>query len=131
MLKLKRFSEGVWFDFPRGGRFKIRPLCPKDYLDLREQSKTGKISVVKPDGSWEIVDNYDEARFFWKIFTHQLEDWADIIVDGASTPDEIKETIFNEREIRDWITEKSSEIYVKEQGKLEDELKNSESSQSG
>jgi hypothetical protein len=130
-LKLKRFNEGIWFDYPAGGRFKIRPLQPKDYFDLREQSKAGKLVVSKPDGQPEYVDNYNEALFFWKVFQRILEDWADIEVEGATTKDEVKETIFNNHALRDFISDRSNELSAKTNIDFEEELKNSASSQSG
>ena len=59
-LKLKRYTEGIWFDYPGGGRLKIRPLGPKQYLTMREQCRKWKVAVVKPEGGYEIVDDYDE-----------------------------------------------------------------------
>ncbi len=130
-LKLKRFSEGVWFDYPAGGKFKVRPVQPKDYLDLREQAKAGKISVSKPDGQMEYLDNYNEASFFWKVFQYILEDWAEVEVEGATTKDEIREAIFNERDLRDFISTKANELFSKFHSDLEGDLKNSVGSQSG
>lgn len=130
MLKLKRFSEGVWFDYPEGGRLKIRPLSPKDYLTLREKSRKGKVAVKKYDGSSEIVDDYDESQFFWSTFCYMLEDWQDIEEEGR-TKDQVREDIFNNKGLRDFITEKANESYLNEQIKFEDELKNLKPSQSG
>jgi len=129
-LHLKRYSEGVWFDYSGGGRFKIRPLGPKDYLTLRETTRR-KLAISKPDGGFEIVDDYDEAKFFWNSFSYMLEKWEGIEVDGATNDDEIREAIFNDREIRDFITEKANEIFLTTQRKLEEESKNSERSQNG
>lgn len=130
-LKLKRFNEGIWFDYPAGGKFKIRPLQPKDYFDLREDSKVGKLLISKPDGQTEYVDNYNEALFYWKVFKRILEDWAEVEVEGATTKDEIRETIFNNHTLRDFISDRSNELSAKINADLEDELKNSASSQSG
>ena len=118
MLRLKRFSEGVWFDYPKGGRFKIRPILPKDYLDIREKCKRGK-------------DDYNEAEITFKIFEWMLEAWEDIEIENATTPEQVRETIFNHMDIANWIGEKSREISQKEQDKLDGELKNFATSQSG
>ena len=130
-LKLKRFSEGIWFDYPAGGKFKIRPIQPKDYLDFREQAKAGKLAVSKPDGQVEYFDNYNEASFYWKVFQYILEDWAEVEVEGATTKDEIREAIFNDRNLRDFISDHSNELFAKYHSDLDGELKNSVSSQSG
>jgi len=131
MLKLKRFSEGVWFDYPLGGRFKIRAVTPKNYLDLREKAKTGKSTITNLRGEQEIIDTYDEARFYWLIFIHMLEAWEGIEIEGATTEEEIKETIFNDALLRDWIGDKSREIFSQKNDEFEEELKNSDSSQDG
>ena len=130
-LKLKRFNEGVWFDYPAGGRFKIRPLGPKDYLTIREASRKGKIAVFKGSSQFEIVDDYDEAKFFWATFSYMLQAWEGIEVDGASTDDEIREAIFNDKDIRDFITDKANEIFLNAQQSMEEESKNSKRSQDG
>ncbi len=129
-LKLKRFSEGIWFDYSDGAKFKIRPIQPKDYLDLREKSKA-KVRVDKPDGTFDFIDNYNDASFYWEVFQYILEDWNEVEVEGASGKDQIKEAIFNDRDARDFISSKSNEMFSKVHSDLEGELKNSGGSQSG
>ena len=129
-LKLKRFSEGVWFDYLAGAKFKIRPIQPKDFLDLREKSKA-KVRVDKPDGTFDFVDNYNEASFFWGVFKYILEDWSDVEVEGTSDKEQVKEAIFNDKDARDFISAKSNEMFSKLHSGFEGELKNFESSQSG
>lgn len=128
-LKLKRFDEGVWFDYPAGGRFKVRPATPKKYLEIREQSKKGK--VVIRDGKREIVDDYDESQIVFRVFEWMLEDWQDVTVDGASTPDQIRESIFNDMDISNWVGDRSRELAEQQQAKFDGELKNFASSQDG
>jgi len=121
MLKLKRFSEGAWFDYPAGGRFKIRPLLPKDLIELREKTRS-KIAIRGISGSQEIVDDYDEGKLNLSIFYHMIEDWKDIEIEGTSS--EIKDAIFNNMQLRDWITLKSGELAIQYNESFEDESKN-------
>ena len=131
MLKLKRFSEGVWFDYPEGGKFKIRPVTPRDFLELHEKARKGKSIIKNIEGKPEVIDDYDEFHFSWLLFCHMVEDWKELEVDGAKTPDEIREAIFNEMVLRDWITERARDVANLYKEQLEQESKNSDSSQSG
>ncbi len=130
-LKLKRFSEGVWFDYQDGARFKVRAATASDYLRLQDQSSEGKVAVTLPDGSTQIVDNDKRGKLYWKVFDYILEDFSDVEVEGTTDKAEIKEGIFNDREARDFIMEKSNQLASKLHEDLEQELKNSEALQSG
>lgn len=129
-LKLKRFSEGRWFKYLDDSRFKIRATQPKQYLEFREKTKT-KVRVENSDGTSSFIDDYNEALLYWKVFEYVLEDWEKIEVEGATTREEIKEAIFNNKDARDFISTKSNEMFSEINSNLEGELKNSESSQSG
>jgi hypothetical protein len=128
MLKLKRFSEGVWFDYPEGGKFKIRPLLPKDFLELREQTRH-KIAIKNIHGTQDIVDDYDESKLNLLLFRYMIEDWKEIEAEG--NPDEIRDSMFNNTRLRDWISDRSRELGSKISDSFEEESKNSASSQSG
>lgn len=128
MLKLKRFSEGVWFDYPGGGKFKIRPLLPKDFIEIREQTRR-KIAIKNVSGGQEIIDDYEEGRLNLLLFRFIVEDWKEIEADGSQ--EEIKDTIFNNAPLRDWIADKSNDLREKISENFEEESKNLKSSQSG
>ena len=130
MLKLKRFSEGVWFDYPKGGRFKIRAATPKHYLDYRQQNKK-KVAVEKPGGGFEIVEDIDEAAVMWEVLNYCLQEWSEVEVDGTIDQKEIKESILNNVELQNWIIEKSQQVATGEEKEFEGELKNLKGSQSG
>ena len=133
MLKLKRFDEGVWYEWPNDPqiKLKIRPITPKKLLDFREKSKKGKIAIVLPSGETQIVDDNNEAKVNWECFSWMVEDWQGIEFDGNPSMDEKKEIIFNHISLRDFISDKAAEIYQTETLKIEGELKNSQRSQSG
>ena len=130
-LKLKRFSEGVWYDYLHGARFKIRAATPRDYLRLQDQTTEGKVAVSLPDGTTQIVDNDKKGKFYWKIFDYILEDFSDVELEGTTNKDEIREGIFNDKDARDFIMAKSNELTSKMNEDLEGELKNSDALQSG
>jgi hypothetical protein len=133
MLKLKRFDEGVWYDWPNDPqiRLKIRAITPKKLLDLREKSKKGKIAISLPNGETQIIDDNSESRVNWECFCWMLEDWQGIEFEGSPSMEEKKEIIFNHTQLRDFISDKSSEIFQTETAKIEAELKNLVRSQSG
>ena len=121
MLKLKRFSEGAWFDYPEGGKFKIRPLLPKDLLELREKTRS-KIAIRNISGGQDIIDDFDEGKLNVLIFRHLLEDWKEVDAEGA--PDEIRDAIFNDSDLREWVTARAMELAAKYDKAFEDESKN-------
>jgi hypothetical protein len=129
-LKLKRFSEGVWYDY-RGARFKIRAATPNDYLRLQDMATEGKVAVKLPDGTTQIVDNDKKGKFYRSIFDYILEDFSEVELEGTSNKDEIKEGIFNDRDVRDFIMAKSNELSARMNADLDEELKNSGTLQSG
>ena len=133
MLKLKRFNEGVWYDFPSDSsiKFKIRAMTPKKLIDLREKSRRGKIAVSKPDGLTDIVNDFDDATLNAEIFEWMLEDWKGLEFEGTPSSKEIKDIIFEHMTFRDFITDKSYDLFKTESQRIETELKNSERSQSG
>lgn len=126
MLKLKRFDEGVWFDYSTSIRFKIRAMTPKKLIELREKSRRDKSFV-----SGEITEQYDGSILNTEIFRWMIEEWRGIEFDGNPSPEECKDIIFNHLVFRDFITDKSYELFRVESARVEDELKNSDSSQGG
>lgn len=133
MLKLKRFDEGVWYEWPSDPqiKLKIRPITPKKLLDFREKSKKGKIAIILPNKETQIMDDTNEAKTNWECFMWMLEDWQGIEFDGDPSTEEKKEIIFNHLSLRDFISDKAAEIFQTETSKIEGELKNLGRSQSG
>lgn len=135
MLKLKRFNEGIWYDFPNhpGVKLKIKSVSKKDILDIRAMVK--RKMAVKSDGHFEIVDDYDEASFVWELFRTSLEEWQGISIDQVSDLKLEREdyllAMFENDDLRKFVFEKTDEGSRIESQKLSDELKNSEGSQSG
>jgi len=149
MLKLKRFNEAVWFNWPEasGVRLKIRPLNGRKMLELRNESKQGKVAVSMPsldpeEGNIRIVDDYNDFIYEWKMFQYCLEDYEGITLDGEDDHpkelegeakslyeqkkrEEIREAIFNNVLLRRFILKKSLEVMASENKRFEEELKNS------
>lgn len=128
-LKLKRGTEGIWYDYQDGWKFKIRPIQPKEYLNIREKAKN-KVMVTGSDNKPEYVDNYNEAEIMYQCFQYTLAEYS-LESETGMTDAEVREAIFNKIELRDWISSKAEELRIKENASLEGELKNSDSSQSG
>jgi len=130
MMRLKRFDVGIWYDYPPvpGVRLKIKPMNRKDVLDFRAGVKH-KLSVQVGDKS-QIIDDYNEADFTWKVFINCLEDWEGIVTDEQGTKARY-EDIFNNDDLREFFFSKANESYQAEEKKIGEELKNSGASQSG
>lgn len=129
-LKLKRFNEGIWVDY-LGGKFKIRSATPADYLRLQDMATEGKVSVTLPDGTFQIVDNDKKGKFYRSIFDYVLEDFSDVEVDGTTDKKEIREALFNDKQMRDFIMDTTNALSERLNADLEQELKNSETLQGG
>lgn len=135
MLKLKRFDEGVWHSYPRaeGIRFKIKPTSQKYLLDLRSKAKR-KMAVKKPDGGHEIITDFDESVFIWERFKDALLDWeGKIEIEGIDNPprDMIILGLFEDQHAREFIINMADEGLRQIEKEVEEELKNSNPSQSG
>jgi hypothetical protein len=128
MMKLKRFDEGIWYDYFDGVRLKVKPLNRKDVLDFRAKVKH-KLSIDVA-GEQKIIDDFNEADFIWAIFKNSLEDWTGIFTDDAGTKAR-HEDIFNDDNLREFIFQKANDSYKKMEESVGVELKNSEPSQSG
>jgi len=133
-LKLKRFQEGRWFDYPgaEGVRFLIRPLPLSVGLSIRSkirervptevdmtQGKTkGKITTL--------LEDVDSAKFTWEIFDYILQDFEGIILEDVSdaSQDEKKKAIFDDTGLREFISEKSEIVRSDSERKLDVETKN-------
>jgi hypothetical protein len=122
-MKLKRFDEGQWFDYPGvpGVRLKIKPICRKDFIDMKSEAKA------------RFGGEFDFSYYEWGGMKACLIEWTGIEFEGSENPsrEAMLVSIYNETGLRDFILQKAQEIFIKEQGKLDGELKNSESSQSG
>lgn len=133
MLKLKRFKEGVWADFLEvpGVRVKVRPVPLGYQLELRSKLRKRVPIDVEPGKPPQFIEDVDEGALLWSVFSHTLEDWEGIEVEGNPTPEEIKKAIFDHDGLRQFIIDKSRELSQTEEKKIEEETKNLSSSQSG
>lgn len=134
-LKLKRFQEGQWFDYPEatGVRFLIRPLPLSKGLEIRSkirervateiETKTGKQKGTKVT---TLLEDVDSAKFTWEIFDYILQDVHGVTLedDPNASLDEIKKVIFDNPELREFISEKSEIVRQDSDQKLKDEIKN-------
>lgn len=134
-LKLKRFQEGQWFDYPEaeGVRFLIRPLPLSVGLSIRSkirervateiETKTGKQKGTKIT---TLLEDVDSAKFTWEIFDYILQDVQGITLDDdpKASIDDIKKVIFDNVELREFISEQSETIRSGGEQKLKDEIKN-------
>lgn len=149
MITLKRHGQGIWYPWPKneGVRFKIRPLTSKKLLELRNESKQGKVAVEMPMEDPEnpgqnlikIVDDYNDLLYEQKMLDYCLEDWEGLTLEDGidkETPEEeikraIQEAIFDHVEMRRFIFVQAFKSMAIEGKKFQDELKNLESSQDG
>ena len=134
-LKLKRFQEGQWFDYPdaEGVRFLIRPLPLSVGLSIRSkirervateiETKTGKQKGQKVT---TLLEDVDSAKFTWEIFDYILQDVQGVTLedDPKASVDDIKKVIFDNVELREFISEQSENIRQDGERKLKDEIKN-------
>lgn len=110
-------------------KFKIRGLSPRDFMDIRE--KCLRLEFVRgTDGKDVLTKEVDQAKFSWSVFNHALVGYEGLDLEGR-TDEEVRSDLFNDKGIREWIMDKANSIFSEEDKKLADELKNSETSQSG
>ncbi len=138
MLKLKRFKEGVWMDYPNavGVRLFIRPVTFTQSMDILSEVKEKKVLVDYPidprDPSKrgpQVIDDYKDGAFLWKMFDQSLNAWEGIEVelDEGETPlgpVEIKRVMFNNTQLREFVFAKARELADGEVQKMEEEKKN-------
>ena len=130
--KFKRYSESVWFNHPSGGRFKVRAVPPKRFLEIVEACKKGKQIVKGPNGEERIIDDYDDSVRLWAVFCEMIDTWENIDdISADESREKVLEGFFNDKDLRDWIADRSSELLLLHDKQLEGELKNSETSQRG
>ena len=138
MLKLKRFKEGVWIDYPGavGVRLRIRPVTFSQSMDIlsevKEKKVIGDYPIDPKDASKrgpQVVDDYKDGAFLWKMFDQALESWEGIdpIPEGeevALGPSEVKRLLFDNDLLREFIFKTARELAGREEDKLESERKN-------
>jgi len=127
MLKLKRFDKPEWFEVPQleGVRLLIKPASFKRTTQLLSSAKR----KAEVDGKY--VDDYDDSKFALELFKDLLVDFEGVEAEEGLSKDEIKELMYEYSIFRDFVSEKANELYKNTESKLEEELKNSTSSQSG
>ena len=127
MLKLKRFDNAVWFEVPE---FKGVSLCikPATFSRTTKLLSSAKRKVKVDD---DFVDIYDDGDFALSVFKEVLVDFKGIEIDKSLTKDEQKEIIYEYEFFRNFVGDKSQELYSKAQEELDEDLKNSKTSQAG
>jgi len=127
MLKLKRFDKPQWFDVPQfeGVRLLIKPASFKTTTQILS---TVKRKVKTEDG---YIDDFDDGKFALELFKELLVDFEGIEVDGDPSKDEVKELLYEYEFFRTFVSEKANELYKTIEQELDEELKNSTSSQGG
>ena len=134
-LKLRRFQEGKWFDYPEaaGVRFLIRPLPLSVGLSIRSKIRERVATEVETKQGKQkgqkittLLEDVDSAKFTWEIFDYILQDVQGISLEDVpdATIDDLKKAIFDDVSLREFISEKSEIIRVDGERKLKDEIKN-------
>lgn len=143
MLKLKRFTEGQWIDYPGADKvsFLIRPVNLSTGLSIRSKVRDKvAMDVVDPKTGkkvYTLMEDVDTGRFSWEAFDYMLQDFKGIALEDEKgnplelSKDETKKAIFDNDDLRNFITGKAEELATTKASELEDEVKNSKSSQSG
>ncbi|HDM78814.1 MAG TPA: hypothetical protein ENG51_20485 [Deltaproteobacteria bacterium] len=75
----KVFNEGVWCEYEEGARFRIRPLTPKKYRELRNRCTSHQ---------WkrgQLVEKVDEDKLNEMVNDWIIADWEGI-VDATGKP---------------------------------------------
>ena len=133
-LKLKRFQEAKWFDYPgaEGVRFLIRPLPLSEGLairsrirervpteiDLQQGKNKGKITTL--------LEDIDTGKYTWEIFNFILQDVEGVDLEdvpGASL-EEKKKAIFDDIKLREYISDQAEMVRLDGERKLDSEIKN-------
>ncbi len=143
MWKLKKFSEGVWFDYPevKGVRLKIKPIQTADIMLIQSRIRRSIPTEVPIPGDptrtvITLMEDMDYGKLSFETFCAVLEDFEGITGEdekGNIINDklEIKRMLFGERKVRDFISQKSESLLAGVDQRVEEELKNLPSSQSG
>jgi hypothetical protein len=140
MLKLKQ-KKGIWIDYPNavGVRLKIRPVYFSESLrlldDTKEKVVVDNFPLDPKDASKrgpQVVDNYDDGEFLQRSFDRALEAWEGIEIEQeegepALGPKEIKQVLFDNDALRDFVFKKARELVEAESKQQEEERKNSSS----
>lgn len=138
MLKLKRFKEGIWTEYPNavGVRLKIRPVVFSQSLDILAEIKEKKVIDDYPidpkdltKRGPQVIDDYESGVFLTKMFDRALEAWEGIEVEleegeVAPGPVELKKILFDNDPLREFVFQKAREYATLEVGKQEEERKN-------
>jgi hypothetical protein len=130
-MKLKNFNEAVWFDYPdaQGVRIRVRPVPQFTLMELR--NKIHENFAHEIDGRIEVSDYVDKGRLIWEIFDYGVIDWEGIEIEGVKEKVGQKKSIYNFQPLCVFALEKIFEVTAAIANKVEQELKNSNSSQDG
>jgi len=95
-LDEKVFDEGVWCEYEKGAKFKIRPITPRKYRELRNKC------TVRKWKKGQLVEEVDEDKLNDLVNDWVVADW-DGIVDVSGQP--ISCTKENKRVLLDNFTD--------------------------
>jgi hypothetical protein len=103
-----------------------------DSLQIRVRCKR-KIIVQGLNGNETIVDDLDMKLLVFESFRMALRDWEGITIGGVEKPtrEEMIDALFENERIVDFVLDRTFKANEKEEAALENESKNSESSQPG
>lgn len=135
MLKLKRFSEPVWVNFPgvEGVRFQIRPPRLADVLDLKSKIRKTVPSPIPVivDGEevgsrYELLEDVDIAVYNFEVFKFCVVNFEGI--DWTDHPDDQNEklkTLYSDDRVRTFIQKQILALDKAQNKMMEEERKNS------
>ena len=138
MLKLKRHKEGIWVEYPHAVdvRLKIRPVTFSQSMsiltEVKEKVVVEGFSIDAKDPSKkgpQIVDNYKDGAFLWKMFDSALQEWEGIEIeldegDAPLGPVEVKKVLYDNDQLREFVFEKARAFAQADIQKKEGETKN-------
>jgi hypothetical protein len=132
MLKLKRFDEPAWYDYEPGIRFLIKPLSRVDLLDIRLHCKR-KILIQGAESPDQIADDFDRNAIIFESFKTALVSWEGLEIEGIKNPgrEQLLKSLYQDEAVVDFVLIRAYRANEAEEKKLEEELKNSQSSQDG
>ena len=124
-------TEGVWFDYPGGGRIKLKAATPSDMYRIHKTTTEFKPFLFEKEGQFpkvlnqEIPDPDKHMKAFNDICIMDWEEFVD--KNGKDIPCtlEMKTELMrlNDPEFRDFVAEKLKLLDAAETGKQEGEKK--------
>jgi hypothetical protein len=134
-------SEGVWFDYPGGGRVKLRVPTTEDFFRIHKESVENRPYLHEEEGkpprvlNYEVPDNDKAARLTNDC---TIIEWENFFFDEAKkkpipcTPENKTALMrMTDPSFRDFVNDKVKALDEAQQAKVEAETKNLSTSPSG